>query len=249
MYKMLVLTLMAAIPSSAFAQGLNAFEVECREEMNLTGVEVKPGRTKADLRRCIRLKTSESKSQRSTKRRRSTYQMQQDEIQKKVLESQQKSFGGVSRYSYDKRMKYNLDCREELEIGALDVVQPGITLGKLKRCVERKTSEASRAANVRRRRSTVRLRSKQIGSQVRQQKKADLDLELKRLDQQQRTRLKSQVKANFRQLKAIRETYRVRSFFSNKKVDTRATQKRDAQSCRKVPAKEWGTCIRNALSK
>jgi hypothetical protein len=175
--------------------------------------------------------------------------MKAKEIQKKVLESQQKAFGGTSRYSYDLRMQYNLDCREKLGIGAKDVVRPGRKLAALKKCVARMRSEANRNASMRRRRNTVKLRSREIGTIEKQRKEADLQIELKRLDKKQRTRIQTQKKADPRRLRMIRETYRVRSFFTNPAFKTRSNQQMKAQECRKGPAKDWGACIRDALKK
>ncbi len=247
-----IIAILSLSPSSALAEeelvSMSIFEIECRKEMNLVGVSLQPGKIKGDFRRCIRLKSSQSRTRTEAKRRRATSQVQEQEIQKKVSERQQDAYGGTSRYSFDKRMQYNLDCREMLGIGATDVVKPGPVLGTLKRCIQRKTSEASRAANIRRRRSSVQQRANTIGTTVKDQKESDLQTELKRLNTQQRTRLKTQVKANPRVLKTIRESFRVRSFFTNPRVDTSAAKKRDVQSCRRVPASEWSTCIREALS-
>lgn len=241
-----MLITLATIPTSAFAGvdlvSMASFEMECRQEMGLVGIEVQPGITKSNLRRCIRLKNSQSRTRTETRRRTTTDEMQEKEIQEKVLEIQEANFGGTSRYSYDQRRQYNLDCREKLGIGAMDIVQPGPKLGSLKRCVERMTSEANRASNLRQRRSTVIDRSKALGTQLKIKKEAELDAEIQRMDTEQRTRLQTQIRANPRELKQIRESYRVRS------VETRSTQKQDAQNCRQVPAKEWGKCIREAIN-
>ena len=246
----MMLTLLALSPSAAYAGvdlvSMSSFETDCRAEMDLLGVEIQPGKTKGDLRRCIRLKTSQSKTRTEAKRRKASSQIQEAEIQQKVIDRQQNT--GDSRYSYDLRMQYNLDCREKLGIGAKDVVRAGPKLGTLKRCVERLTSEASRTANLKRRRDTVRQRSSRLGASLKAKKEAELDAEIKRMDNAQRTRLKTQIKANPRELRIIRESYRVRSFFTNDPIETRATQKMNAQDCRRVPAKEWGKCIREALS-
>lgn len=246
MIKITALLLLAAIPTSAFAGvdliSMATLEMECRQEMGLVGIAIQPGITKANLRRCIRLKNSQSRTRTETRRRTITDEMQEKEIQEKVLEIQEVNFGGTSRYSYDQRMQYNLDCREKLGIGATDIVRPGPKLGSLKRCTERMTSEANRIDSLRQRRSTVIDRSKALGTQLKERKEADLDAEIRRMDTEQRTRLQTQIRANPRDLTVIRKSYRVRS------TETRSTQKQDAQNCRQVPAKEWGNCIREALN-
>jgi hypothetical protein len=250
MYTLLTLALLALTPSTAHAGvdlvSMSSFETDCRAEMNLLGVAIKPGKTKGDLRRCIRLKTSASRTRTESKRKKASSQIQEEEILQKVIDRQQNT--EKSRYSTDPRTQYNLACREKLGIGAKDVVRAGPKLGTLKRCVERMTSEASRTANLKRRRDTVRQRSSQVGASLKEKKEAELDAEIKRMDNAQRTRLQTQIRANPRELKMIRESYRVRSFFTNDPIETRAIQKMNAQDCRKVPAKEWGACIREALS-
>ncbi|MDA0376693.1 MAG: hypothetical protein O3A80_05325 [bacterium] len=236
--KITALLLLAAIPTSAFA-GVDlvimaTLEMECRQEMGLVGMEVQPGITKANLRRCIRLKNSQSRTRTETRRRTITDEIQEQEIQEN---------------SISLRMQYNLDCREKLGIGATDVVQPGPRLESLKRCTERMTSETSRIDSLRQRRSTVIKRSRALGTELKKRTEAELNTEIRKLDTDQRTRLQTQILANPQELKQIRESYRVRSFFTNDPVQTRATQKQEAQNCRQVPAKEWGKCIREALQK
>lgn len=251
MYQTIALILLATLPTTALAGvdlvSMSSFEQECREEMGLVGMEIQPGITKGKLRGCIRLKSSLSRTRVENKRKKTSSQIEEREIQQKILDKQQDAFGSTSRYSYDKRMQNNLDCREKLGIGAKDIVRAGTTLETLQRCVERMTSEASRAANLKRRRRTVTDRSKKIGTSLKETKEAELEDERERLDQAQRTRLQNQIQANPRELKRIRETYRVRSFFTKTPVETRSNQKQDAQACRRVPAKEWGACIREAL--
>jgi hypothetical protein len=242
---------LALVPVSALAEeelvGMSLFEMECREEMNLIGVILQPGRTKGDLWRCIRLKTAKAKTRAEAKRRRSSIDPKEKEILKEVLERQKEMLGEGAITSNATREQYNLECRESLNIEAMEVVQPGPKLGTLRRCISRKISEASRAANIRRRRSSVQERTKQIGDAVKAKEESDLQIELQRLNRAQRTRLKTQIRANPRELKMIRESYRVRSFFSGERIDTRATQRRDAESCRGVAAREWGNCIRKAM--
>lgn len=253
MYKTFALTILATIPTTALAGvdlvSMTSVEQECRMEMGLVGMEIQPGITKGKLRGCIRLKSSLSRTRAEDKRKRTSSTIQEKEIQQQVLEKQQDAFESTSRYSYDKRMQYNLDCREKLGIGAKEVVRAGTKLGTLQRCIERMTSEASREANLKRRRKTVTDRSRRIGTSIKEAKEAELDSERKRLDQEQRTRLQTQIQANPRDLKRIRDSYRVRSFFTNDPIETRSNQKMDAQACRRVPAKEWGACIREALKK
>lgn len=230
--KITALLLLAAIPTSAFAGvdliSMATLEMECRQEMGLVGIAFQPGITKANLRRCIRLKNSQSRTRTETRRRTITDEIQEQEIQEN---------------SISLRMQYNLDCRKRLGIGATDVVQPGPKLESLKRCTERMTSETNRIDSLRQRRSTVIDRSKALGTQLKERKEADLDAEIRRMDTEQRTRLQTQIRANPQELKQIRENYRVRS------TETRSTQKQEAQNCRHVPAKEWGKCIREALQK
>ena len=246
-----IIAILAMAPHAALAEenlvSISLFETECREEMNLVDIILQPGKTKGDFRRCIRLKTANAKTKAETKRRRSTSDAQEQEILNKVLEIQNRLFGETMRSTESLRDQYNQECREKLKIGSSEVVQPGPKLGTLKRCIERMTSDASRAADGRRRRSSVQKRSEQIGEAVKKREEAELQQDLRRLDVNQRTRLKTQVKANPRRLKIIRESFRVRSFFSGERVDTRASQKLDAQSCRRVPVSQWGECIRKAM--
>jgi|GEM_PF-2203860 hypothetical protein len=251
---MRLLTLIAAlalIPHAASAEedlvGIALFEMECREEMNLVGVILPPGKVKGDFRGCIRLKTSNARTVTETKRSRTSSGIEEKEILDQVLERQRQIFGDPARSTKTLRDKYNMQCREKLGIGANEIVKAGPKLGTLRRCIGRMTSETNRASNLRRRRSSVQQRSTIEGGKLKQRKEADLQEELDRRSTNQRTRLQTQTKANPRLLKQIRESYRVRSFFTNDPVETRARQKQNAQACRKVPAKEWGTCIREAL--
>ena len=243
MHRTAFLIIAALVPSGVFAgvdlQSTHALEMACREELGIVGVELQPGVVKGNFRRCIRLKTAEIKRENDTIRKRTSRSIQQEE----VLEIPETT---PLRYDPMLRDTYVKDCRKQLGIGEKEVVQPGPKLGTLKRCIERKTSEANRK-NTRRKRDTVLRRSRQISTEEKMRKEAGLERELRRLDIQQRNRLQTQTKANPRRLKAIRESYRVKSLYTHERKDGRAAKKQRAENCRKVSAKKWSSCIREAL--
>ena len=237
------------MPPIAFAEDIDAtlLDAECREELGLTGIELQPGPQKGRYRRCMRLKTADWKRHGRVLRKTEADTSEHETIVEQELQKQEAHFGEESISVDEKRQEFQRLCREQLGIGATEEVLPGLRLGMLEQCIERKTSEASRAANIRRRRISVQRRTDRLGDKVRRINVEKLNEKLEKIDDAARNRLRNQQKANPRQIKAIRESYRIRSYFSTPRIDSKADKRRRAETCRMVTPKEWAGCMKEAL--
>ncbi len=229
-----IILLTATIPlQAAHAATAIELETECREELNLGVEELQPGIDKSRLRGCIRNKSANARRAEVYERRATrtqTVETTEDEIRPSV--------------------KLDLECREQLGIGAKEIINPGPQLGTLRRCINRLQSEQSRRANTIRRRTSVEERKKRISETLLREKKEKLDQQLESKSRLQRNRLQTQQVPSPRRFKIINDSLRARTDFSDEHRRGSDAEKRlNAQDCRKVSAKEWAKCIREALAK
>lgn len=243
----LMLSLLVAVPTVSFARDAVPFERECREELGIGQErELQPGPTKAALRECIRDHVSAERSAESASRTRSFIERRGESIFQRVIE-EQSTVQEQTVVPAARRAQYDRECREQLDIGVNEVVQPGPKKGTLLRCVERKTSQASREADLRRRRTSVQQRQESLHQNVLQQEQQQLQNKLEALDAQKRARLQKVTRPNPRTLRDITSSARA-SVYSQDRDTTRTDRRSDADKCRAVAPEDWGDCIREALN-
>ena len=235
------------VPGVCMAREFVQYEPECREQLGIAaGKELQPGPLKAKLRDCIRDHVSAERAAESASRSRSFIERRGQPILDEVLERQKSIFQQVVAPS-TLRTQYEQECRESLNIGRNEVVQPGPRKGTLLRCIERRTSQASREADLRRRRSSVQQRQQTLHENVLQSEQQILQKKLDALSNQQRSRIQNYAQPNPRALRDASNSERA-SVYTRVRDTQRIDRMSDADKCRSVPPEEWGDCIRKALN-
>lgn len=243
------LSIMQAMAGIASAQTYgNPYELECREELGLIGKELQPGPTKNSLRNCIRTKTFAKRAAKEQARSVRAGTTRQQQILNQVLQEQQNTIPEDGLGSSALRTQFEQECREHLGIGAKEVLHPGPVRGSLERCIERKTSKASRETDATRRRDAVQQKQQELLQQTLKKQQELLQEELDERDVLRRTRLNTQPTINARSLREIAKPTRAQPYYNTKRIDNDATRREDAEQCRGVPAAEWGKCIHDALN-
>lgn len=237
------------IPFSVQAREMNAFERSCRESLEIGMREVQPGPLKGKLRDCVRNLAAEARRPEPTVRAQDRQQERRTQAEEKALEKKRAHEPEVeAEGENDLRRLYNLACRQELNIGATDVVKPGPRLGMLLRCVERKVSAASRADNRYGRRTSVEERMNAISRRLLDQQSAELSEELLQRQELRDRRISTQQEPSTTRYLNIRQNSRSRTDFSRDYHEgSTASKEHDAQQCRLKPPEEFAQCIREAL--
>ena len=140
---------------------------------------------------------------------------------------------------------YEADCRKKLGLGFGELL-PGPQRGNLRRCVNNAASDARRQNRVLKRRRSVTNRREMLHEKVLQKEISKEVEDARTRSRAVRNRLLRQKKPPTSRFLNIREKGRARIDFSTRN-DGRAERRSKAAECRKVPASEWATCIREAL--
>lgn len=242
------LTVSAVSPVQAQTYA-NTYERDCREQLNLLNVELQPGLTKEKLRDCIRAAATLQRQQDAEARNGTTIEeRRQQRTLDRVLEEQQVVIPVEGITSSAKRTQFEQECRESMDLGRNQVIQPGPVKGALERCIERKTSEAKREADLRRRRDSVRQRQDQLGTSVLDRQTQKIQEALQIRSDAARKRIQDQTTIEVPNANSMSRPTRALPYYQSERIDNEATRRQDAQNCRGVPAREWGDCIRNALN-
>lgn len=238
------------LPLPALARDMSAFELQCREALNMGTREIQPGPQKGKLRDCIRDLAAAARHPKKTIADEARQQLRKDQALERAERLQTSTVSDQARV-FDVnavRQQYDQECREQLHIDEGVTVPPGPLLGQLLRCVERKVSIASREANAVRRRSSVEELKQEVHQRIQQREEGEFTEELRYQSTLRRERLNSQRPPSTTRFLNIRQSGRAQTNFSEAYIEGSTAQKRNqADQCRSVPARERAACIREAL--
>ena len=238
------------LPTLVFAQEPhygNPYEETCRNELHIPTGEIAPGVTRSKLRDCMREKAAQIRRKSRSPRVRSSVSEKQEAVGERELKRQEENLKQGKTSTFMKNVHEDA-CRKKMGLTGI-TVPPGPILGQLRRCINRESAAAAKAARSEKKRQTVRERQEALHKKILQKEIGKEVEESKKRSEAVRTRLIRQSKAPSSRFKNIRDANRVRIDFSRPRAaDSRTVQRNKAMQCRRVSASKWAECIRKALS-
>lgn len=238
------------LPLPAYARVATVFERECRQELDIGDIELKPGIEKQKLRNCIRTKASDARRPQKKDRTKETKLDHREKAKQKAITKQKAISPDVEAQGTNElRTIFHLQCREEMGIEEEVTVKPGPQLAMLHRCVEKKIAAAKRSDNRYARRTSVEARMKDIANRLLRKQSGELEQQLKMQEELRQKKIDTQKPPSIQRYFNIRESGRARTDFSRAyREGSTASKKANAQDCRRKKPSEWAACIREALS-